>query len=112
MGYLEEHNKFARTRMMKELSTYILEQLKAGDAAKVFVNSIRASKITTDQIKVMLNNFQTMQDLKFISDYLEETDGKNYISYQPADDEFLSDKNKESIIDRIAEYLNKNITQK
>ena len=46
-----------------------------------------------------------MKTLKEMSDYFYDSDGQRYIAYQPSDDSFISDKNKNDIVSKIADYL-------
>ena len=55
----------------------------------------------------LLKNLE-LNVLKQLSDYYNNIDVKNYISYQPNDDLFQSSDNIDKITTQMAEYISKN----
>lgn len=97
---------------MKSLYNFIIESTKSQKNfwAEQFINSLKGSKVNKDSVIKMFDNLD-MDIIKSLSDYLYETDLKDYIAYQPSNDEFLNKENKDIIVNKIAEYLIKKITQ-
>lgn len=75
-----------------------------------WAGSLADTKLTKEQIHKMLDNVADIKTLKMISDYFYETDGKIYIAYQPADDDFLKDDKRDNIINKLSEYIYKYIS--
>jgi len=98
---------------MKSIVEYINESTKSQKNfwAEQFINSLTGTGVTKDNVIKMFDNLD-MDVIKSLSNYLYETDVKNYISYQPNNDEFIGDKNREKIISQISDYIIKYITIK
>lgn len=83
----------------------IKESAKTNYFVQEWAKSLSSTKLTKDQIVIMLSNIDNMKTLKEMSDYFYDSDGQRYIAYQPSDDSFISDKNKNDIVSKIADYL-------
>lgn len=69
-----------------------------------------AKNLTKETVIDMLNSFCDVEGrLKKFSDYLNSKYPKDYIAYQPADDEFLKKENNEKIVSQIAEFIVKKV---
>ena len=88
---------------MKDLVTYIKEQLKAEEA---ILTSIKADGLNRDQMISILSQ-NDMKTLKSISNILKTHHKENYFPYEPANDDFLNDKNKDDICGKIADAVMK-----
>ena len=74
---------------------------------QLFSIMFKNSKISKDQINIILNNLDK-DEIFEISKYFSENDSSDYIAYEPNEDMFLHyEENKDKIIDQIAEYINK-----
>lgn len=92
---------------MKAIKDYINES-KGRSIGEFMTTILKGVKTPKETIADYLNNFE-MKDLQEMSKYISETDSANYVAYQPSDDEFLKDSNKEQVIDKISQYLFKYI---
>ncbi|MBO5003681.1 MAG: hypothetical protein J6D03_00050 [Clostridia bacterium] len=94
------------TLKSKYLYTKIIdESAKTNYFIREWYKSLELTKLNKEQITKMLSNIESMNVLKDMSDYFYEVDGPRYIAYQPNDDDFINRENKESIVNKIAEYL-------
>ena len=75
------------------------------------VKMFEGSNITKDVLIHMLSKLD-MEELKGLSEYLYELDKQGFIAYQPNDDDFINDSNKEAVITKISDYFNKYVLQK
>ena len=95
---------------MKNLKEYITEST-GKSLGSFMITILKGVKTPKETIAEYLNNFE-MKDLKEMSDYISKQDNSNYIAYQPTDDEFINDSNKQQVIDKISQYLFKYIANK
>ena len=97
---------------MKHIDTYINEFLISPKGITFFceqvTNMLKGTKLTKDQISLMFDKLE-LKTLKSLSDFLAENDMSRFVSYQPSDDEFLREENKDSIISKISDYFIKYI---
>lgn len=93
---------------MKHLSEYILEANNGPSVGELMVNILKGTSTSKDTICDYLSNLD-MRSLKSMSDYMNANDNANYIAYCPMDDEFLSDGNKEAIVDKMSQYFQKHV---
>lgn len=97
---------------MKNLSLYITEELRKHPlwcevAFSMFKNS---KNLTKEHISSMIDSFCDIEGrLKKFSDYLADENPKEYLAYQPNDDEFLNKDNRTKLCDQIAEFIMKTI---
>lgn len=97
---------------MKTFDEYIFEELyKAPLWCVIATGMFKSSKnLTKESVSDMLDSFCDVEGrLKKYSNYLAETYPKDYLAYQPSDDEFLQDDKKDKIKDQIAEFIIKYI---
>ena len=92
---------------MKTIKDYINES-KDNSIGLFMMTVLKGVKTPKETIAEYLNNFG-MKDLKEMSQYIAQKDSSNYVAYQPSDDEFINDSNKEQVIDKISQYLFKYI---
>ncbi len=92
---------------MKTIKDYINES-KDNSLGLFMMTVLNGVKTPKETIAEYLNNFE-MKDLKEMSQYIAQKDGSNYVAYQPSDDEFINDSNKEQVIDKISQYIFKYI---
>lgn len=93
---------------MKLLNIYINESevkhpLWCMVAMSMFKNG---KKLTKESVKSMIETFCDVEGrMKKFSDYLADEYPKEYLAYQPNDDEFLADDKKDKISDQIADFI-------
>ena len=93
---------------MKNLNIYINEELKKHPLwCEIALSMFKSSKnLTKESISDMLDSFCDIEGrFKKFSDYLAEEYPKEYLAYQPADDDFLSNEKNQKIKDQIAEFI-------
>jgi hypothetical protein len=97
---------------MRHINTYINEFLVSPKGMTFFceqvTNMLKGTKLTKDQISLMFNKLE-LNTLKSLSGFLAENDMSRFVSYQPSDDEFLKEENKDNIISKISDYFIKYI---
>lgn len=95
---------------MQSLNFFINETLSNKQKeliGKLFDTMFKDSKLTKDQIYIILNNLDK-EELIEISKYFSENNSSDYIAYEPNEDMFLDfENNKDKILVQIAEYINK-----
>ena len=93
---------------MRTINQYINESLTSNQKffCEQFVIMMKGITFTKDSIKLMLNNL-SMDILKALSEYFNEKDSSNYMSYEPNSDLFDNDENKDKVTNQIAEYIEK-----
>lgn len=98
---------------MKNINYYLIEHNESYNkmsfkTKQTFWNSIikmfKGTKLSKELLYDMLSTFD-LKDIKDLSDILYDNDNSNFISYQPSNDEFINDSNKEKIINQISDYL-------
>ena len=95
---------------MKNINEYITEEARKFPLwCEIITNMFKTSKnLTKELIADMLDSFCDVEGrMKKFSDYLADTYSKEYLAYQPNDDEFLKDENKDKIKGQIAEFITK-----
>lgn len=101
---------------MKTINEYIYENenkhplwCKIAMAMFIGANGIgsnRVKNLTKESVTGMINTLCDVNGrLKKFSDYLADEYPKDYLAYQPADDEFLKKENNEKIVSQIAEFI-------
>jgi hypothetical protein len=95
---------------MKELNEYINEALSTSQAkqCQMIMKMFENCGLTKDNFATMLSKLD-MKELQSLATYISSVDNANFVAYQPKDDEFLKDSNKEQVIDKISQYLFKYI---
>lgn len=78
---------------------------------EIIVKMLDGANIPKDVLIGMFSKLE-MKELKGLSEYLYELDKQGFIAYQPSDDDFISESNKESVITKIADYFNKYILKR
>lgn len=97
---------------MKDICKYINESsVTQTKQAELIAKMLYGSELSKESYSKMLSNLD-IKELKGISDNFAETDNANYIAYQPTDDEFISNSNKDSIVSKMSEYIKKHISEK
>jgi len=95
---------------MQSLDIFINESLSNKQKeliGKLFDTMFKDTKISKDQIIIILNNLDKEEILE-ISKYFSENNSSDYIAYEPNEDMFLDfENNKDKILGQIAEYINK-----
>ena len=95
---------------MQSLDIFINESLSNKQKeliGKLFDTMFKDTKISKDQIIIILNNLDKEEILE-ISKYFSENDSSNYLAYVPNEDMFLNfNNNHDKIISQIAEFINK-----
>lgn len=95
---------------MQSLDIFINESLSNKQKeliGKLFDIMFKDTKISKDQIIIILNNLDKEEILE-ISKYFSENNSSDYIAYEPNEDMFLDfENNKDKILGQIAEYINK-----
>lgn len=95
---------------MQSLNIFINESLSNKQKeliGKLFDTMFKDTKISKDQIIIILNNLDKEEILE-ISKYFSENNSSDYIAYEPNEDMFLDfENNKDKILGQIAEYINK-----
>ena len=95
---------------MQSLDIFINESLSNKQKeliGKLFDTMFKDTKISKDQIIIILNNLDKEEILE-ISKYFSENDSSNYLAYEPNEDMFLNfNNNHDKIISQIAEFINK-----
>ena len=97
---------------MIRLTQYINEELKKFPIwCEISLAMFKSAKnLTKENIKDMLSAFCDVEGrFKKFSDYLLDTYPKEYVAYQPSNDEFISKNNNDKICDQIAEFILKYI---
>ena len=97
---------------MTHIEQYINEELRKHPLwCEITLNMFKSSKgLTKEQISNMLISLCDIEGrFKKFSDYLNDTYPKEYLAYQPNNDEFLNKENNEKICNQIAEFIFKNI---
>jgi hypothetical protein len=99
---------------MIKINEYITEELKKHPLwCEITINMFKSSKnFTKENYSELLDGICDVEGrLKKLSDCLAEKYPKEYLAYQPSDDEFLQDDKKDKIKDQIAEFIVKYIKQ-
>jgi hypothetical protein len=96
---------------MKNFNEYINEELdKIPLWCTIVLDIFKASKhLTKDNIIELLNGLNNSKRLKRFSDCLSQEYSKEYLAYQPDDDEFLKEDKQQKIREQIAEFIMKYI---
>ena len=99
---------------MKSFNTYINEELeKTPTWIDVTVGMFKnASDISKDTVINMLFYLCECGKIKKLSDYFLKENQKDYIQFQPSDDDFLKEDSKSKICSDIAEYIIKFISKR
>lgn len=99
---------------MRSFVTYIDEDLKKFPLwCEIVLNMFKTDhNLNKDNVKDMINSFCDVEGrLKKFSDYLADQLPKEYIAYQPNDDEFLNKENNDKVCNQIAEFIIKHISK-
>ena len=98
---------------MKKLNNYINEALSVSQTkqCEMIIKIFENCGLTKDNFATMLSKLD-MKELQSLTTYISSIDNANFVAYQPKDDEFISDSNKEAVVNKIADYLNKYISKK
>lgn len=97
---------------MKSLNLYINEELRKFPLwCEIVLSVFKGTKnLTKETVSNMLDNFCDVEGrLKKFSDYLADTYPKEYLAYQPNDDDFLNKENNKKNTEQIAEFIIKTI---
>lgn len=92
---------------MKPLSEALMTK-KNEFFVETFINILEGSNLFKDNIERMLYKLD-MTILKSINDYLK--DRKEFLPYETNADEFLNNTNKDSIINKLVEFMIKFIVK-
>lgn len=92
---------------MKPLSEALMTK-KNEFFVETFINILEGSNLFKDNIERMLSKLD-MTILKSINDYLK--DRKEFLPYETNADEFLNNINKDSIINKLVEFMIKFIVK-
>jgi hypothetical protein len=92
---------------MKPLSEALMTK-KNEFFVETFINILEGSNLFKDNIERMLSKLD-MTMLKSINDYLK--DRKEFLPYETNADEFLNNTNKDSIINKLVEFMIKFIVK-
>ena len=92
---------------MKTLKQYINESLRGEE---LFLSTLKDNKFTKEQLVGMLMNMD-MNTIKSVSDKLKQEYDDSYFAYEPNKDDFLKTSNKESICNKISDFILKTICQ-
>lgn len=92
---------------MKPLSEALMTK-KNEFFVETFINILEGSNLFKDNIERMLSKLD-MTILKSINDYLK--DRKEFLPYETNADEFLNNTNKDSIINKLVEFMIKFIVK-
>lgn len=95
---------------MKDINIFINEELNKHPIwCDVVMMMFQNSKnLTKEEISNMIYSFCDVEGrFKKFSDYLYDKFPKEYLAYQPNNDEFLKKENYNKICDQIAEFINK-----
>lgn len=86
---------------MKGLVRYISEQLKAEEA---ILQSLKAGNLKREQmISILAAN--DMKMIKAVSDILKVKHKDDYFPYEPTNDDFLKDSEKETVCGKIVDAV-------
>ena len=99
---------------MKAITLYINEELRKFPIwCEISLAMFKsAGNLTKDNIKDMLSSFCDVEGrFKKFSDYLSDTYPKEYVAYQPSNDEFISKDNNNKICEQIAEFILKYVVK-
>lgn len=99
---------------MKTLDEYIFEELNKYPLwCEIALTMFKGSKnLTKDAIADMVDTFCDVEGrLKKFSDYLASLNSKEYMPYQPNDDEFIQKENRNKVVNQISEYILKCIVK-
>ena len=95
---------------MQSLNIFINETLSTKQKeiiGKLFSSMFKDTKITKDQIYIILNNLDKEEVLE-ISKYFSNNESFDYLAYEPSEDMFLDfNTNHDKILSQISEYINK-----
>lgn len=97
---------------MLTINQYINEEVRKFPLwCEIVLSMFKDGKsLTKEIVSIMLNNFCSIEGrLKKFSDYLADTYPKEYLPYQPNDDDFLNKENDKKNTDQIAEFIIKTI---
>ena len=100
---------------MKQLIQYILENENMHPLwCRVGLSMFKGAKnISKEDIKSMISTFCDVDGrLKKFSDCLADEYPKEYLAYQPNDDEFLMKDLEDKVCEQIAEFILKTIVNK
>ena len=93
---------------MLTFNEYIYEELRKFPLwCEISLNMFKSGKnLTKENVSDMLDSFCDVEGrFKKFSDFLADTYSKEYLPYQPNDDEFLNKDNINKIKDQIAEFI-------
>ena len=90
---------------MKTLKQYINESLRGEE---LFLSTLKDNKFTKEQLVGMLMNMD-MKTIKSVSDKLKQEYDDSYFAYESNKDDFLKTSNKESICNKISDFILKTI---
>ena len=97
---------------MKKFNEYILEELGKPKAWIEITNLMfqNAKGITKETLSEMLKPLYP-ERLQKLCEYWNAIDASKFITYQPSDDDFLKEENKDKICNQLAEYIINNINK-
>lgn len=92
---------------MKKLTEYIITESVLSDKVfcEQFASMFIGTNINKDTFIKILSNIEESYVNK-LTKYFADTDSKNFMAYEPAEDLFINyNSNKDKIINQIAEYI-------
>lgn len=97
---------------MKTIYEYINEELTKPKAWIEIANLMfqNAKGITKETLSNMLSPLYP-ERLQKLCNYWTEIDGSKFITYQPSDDDFIKEENKDKICNQLADYIINNISK-
>ena len=99
---------------MKQINQYIIERENTQPLWCAITISMfqRSTNLTKDSIKEMISSLCDVDGrLKKLSDCLAEQYPKEYLAYQPNDDEFLKKESLDKVTDQMAEFILKTLVK-
>ena len=94
---------------MKNLNDYIVEELSKPKKWTEIVDGIlKSSKGISKEVLVNMLSTLYPERLKTLSYYWNSIDSSKFLPYQPSDDEFLKEENKNKICSQLSDYIMKN----
>ena len=100
---------------MKEVSNgkKQIDEQKVEKVEKIKNEKVEKKNISKEDIKSMISTFCDVDGrLKKFSDCLADEYPKEYLAYQPNDDEFLKKDLEDKVCEQIAEFILKTIVNK
>lgn len=98
---------------MEHIDKYINEALSSSQTkqCEMIMKLFEGCGLTKDNFVTMLSKLE-MKELQTLSAHISAVDNANYVAYQPKDDEFINESNKEDVVSKMADYFNKYISKK